>query len=162
MEGGARVIVSLDFQNAPIQTGHFIRTVEESGGGEGGRAGGSGGPAGRVDAVSSRVIRAALGPEAEPEAAMPDLSLDPNPAITHDQAGVFGLAGPNSFYLTLAPAPEMDSQGTALGTVVAGEHTLGDISSGDQILSIRILRSGQAALEFSNEGQPREAPSIQR
>jgi peptidylprolyl isomerase len=78
----------------------------------------------------------------------PGLPLRPNPAISHDESGVLGLSGSNGFYLTLSANPSLDDRFTALGRVVAGAQTLGEIVQGDEIRRIRILRSGEAATAF--------------
>jgi len=46
-----------------------------------------------------------------------------------------------------------DGRFTALGRVVAGAHVLGDFAAGDEIRSIRILRSGEAARAFVTDDE---------
>ena len=61
------------------------------------------------------------------------------------------MSGPTSFYITLDGNAGLDSRYTALGRVVAGAHVLGDLAAGDRIRSIRILRSGEAAMNFATD-----------
>jgi hypothetical protein len=154
MASGARVITSLDYQNAPDQVAHFIRLAEGGGGGGGGPPavgrGQAGPPMGRIDGVSGNRITAVL--ESRAGGAVPNITLSPNSAIRHDGQGVFGLVGPDSFYLTLRADRDLDRSATALGRIVAGAHTLGDFAEGDRIRSIRILRSGDEAQAFASGG----------
>ena len=147
---GARIMASLDYENVPLQTANFVRIVEGSGGasGGGGRGGGGGPAIGRITGTQGGMVSALLESEAQRAAAVTDLPLATNPAISHDGAGVLGLSGPNSFYLTLGANPGLDSRYTALGRVIAGSQFLGDLAAGDEIRSIRILRSGEAAAAF--------------
>jgi cyclophilin family peptidyl-prolyl cis-trans isomerase len=148
---GARVIVSLDYENAPLQVANFIRHVEGPGGqAQGGRRGG---PApGRIESVEER-IDGVFDSEIQRSVAVADLPLTRNTAISHDAAGVLGLSGPSSFYITLGPDYALDGRFTALGRVVAGEHVLGDFAGGDGIRSIRILRSGERAEAFQTDDE---------
>ena len=151
---GARVMASLDFENAPLQTANFIRLVEGGGGQAQGGGRGRGGPApGRIENVGGGRINAVIDSEIQRSVAISDLPLSPNPAVRHDGPGVLGLSGPSSFYLTLGPDSELDGQFTALGRVVAGAQVLGDFSAGDEVRSIRILRSGEAAQAFETDDE---------
>jgi carboxypeptidase Q len=148
---GARVIASLDFENAPLQVAHFVRIVEGNAGEPqgGGFGRGPAGPAiGHITEVGGGVVRAILDSETQQAMDYPGLPLRPNPAISHDESGVLGLSGSNGFYLTLSANPSLDDRFTALGRVVAGAQTLGEIVQGDEIRRIRILRSGEAATAF--------------
>ena len=151
---GARVIVSLDSENAPLQTANYIRLVEGSGGGgQGGGRGRAGPPLGRIEDVSAGRINAVLDSEVTGVPPAANLPLSPNPSVRHDGPGVFGMSGPSSFYITLEGNQGLDGQFTALGRVVAGGHVLGDFSMGDGLRSIRILRSGEAALAFQTDDE---------
>jgi len=151
---GARVISTLDYENAPLQAANFIRLIEGSGDQpQGGGRGRTGPSPGRIEGVSEGRIDAVIDSEVQRSVMVADLPLHPNPTLRHDGAGVLGLSGPNSFYLTLRPDPGLDGQFTALGRVVAGAHVLGDVSEGDGIRSIRILRSGEAAVAFKTDDQ---------
>jgi cyclophilin family peptidyl-prolyl cis-trans isomerase len=153
---GARVIATLDYENAPLQTANFIRIIE---GNEGQAAGGgrrfgrqAATPAiGSVAEVGGGVVSAVIDSEAQRSAAVANLPLTENPAVKHDGPGVLGVSGPNTFYLTLDAQPSLDGRYTALGKVIAGAHTLGDIAAGDGIQRVRILRSGEAALAFATD-----------
>ena len=149
---GARVIASLDYQNAPLQTANFIRLVE---GGEGPPQGR--GPAvasiGRIEDVASGRINAVFDSQIQRELEVDNLPLDENPMVKHDGPGVLGMSGTSSFYLTLDRDPDLDGRFTALGRVVAGAHVLGDMAGGDPIRSVRILRSGDAAQAFRTDDE---------
>jgi carboxypeptidase Q len=153
---GARVIASLDFENAPLQTAHFVRIVE----GNAGEPQGGGFGRGQAEPPMGRIVGAEEGRldvvlDSETQRAMdyPQLPLTPNPSVSHDGPGVLGLSGPNAFYLTLAADHSLDGRFTALGRVVAGGHVLEEIAAGDQIRRIRILRSGEAASAFSTSDE---------
>ena len=147
-ESGARVMVSLDYEHAPVQVSHFIRAVE---GGRGQNPGAfrrpSAGPVGRIHSVDDRVVSGILeGGELEDVGTVP---LGPNPVLSHEEPGIFGLSGPNDFYLTRVGIAEAQAPGTALGRIVAGHEALGEIASGEEIRRIRILRSGEVARAFA-------------
>jgi hypothetical protein len=148
---GARFIASLDFENAPLQTAQFIRIVEGNAGEPqgGGYGRGPAGPAmGHVTEAGGALVRAVLDSETQRAMDVPNLPLRTNPALSHDGAGVLGLSGSGSFYVTLQADPALDRRFTALGRVVAGSGTLSSIGEGDEIRRIRILRSGDAATAF--------------
>ena len=147
---GARVIVSLDYLNAPVQTANFIRIVEGNAGPPqgGGYGRGAERPAmGRILEVGNGLVSAVIDSEIQ-RAMAADIPMAPNPAVKHDGPGVLGMSGSNTFYLTLNANPGLDDRFTALGKVVAGGHALDGIAAGDEIRSIRILRSGEAATAF--------------
>jgi hypothetical protein len=149
---GARVIASLDFENAPLQAAHFVRIVEgnagEPQGGGFGRGTGGRPSIGRITEVGSGVALAMIDSETQRAMDYPDLPIRPNPALSHDEFGVLGLSASNGFFLTVSANPSLDDRFTALGRVVAGGHVLGGIAAGDEIRRIRILRSGEAAMAF--------------
>jgi hypothetical protein len=152
---GARVMASLDFENAPLQAAYFVRMFE----GAGPPAMGPGGPGGRqvsvgrIQEVEGGMVRALVESERQTAVAVADLPLAPNLAMRHDGPGILGLSGPDSFYLTLQARPELDTRYTALGRVVAGFHTLGDLQAGDEIRTVRIIRAGEAAREFATDDE---------
>jgi hypothetical protein len=155
---GARVIANLDFEHAPLQTAYFIRMVEGGAGqAQAGGRGRMGLPIGRIEAVGDGRVQAVLDSETQKAVVVEGIPLRPNPAVKHDGPGVLGLSGSGSFYLTLGPDAGLDGRFTALGRVVAGAQVLGGLAAGDEIRSIRILRSGAAALAFSTDD-----PSFQR
>ncbi len=149
---GARVITTLDYENSPLQTAYFMRMIEgREGPPQGGGRGRAGPPVGQISEVGAGLINALVDSEIQRSVAVADLPLVPNSAIKHDGAGVLGLSGPNSFYLTLGGDSDLDGRFTALGRVVAGSDVLGEFSAGDEIRSVRILRSGEAARAFMTD-----------
>ena len=151
---GARVFASLDFENAPLQAANFIRLIEGDGSQvQGGGRGRTGSQVGRIADVGEGRINAVVDSEIQRSVAVADLPLDPNPFVKHDGPGVLGLSGPSSFYITLLENSELDGSFTALGRVVAGAHLLDDFSAGDEIRSVRILRSGAAARAFMTDDE---------
>jgi hypothetical protein len=155
---GARVITTLDYENAPLQTAYFVRLVEGDGSQpQGGGRGRTGPPLGRIEAVAGGRIDAVIDGQAQLPLVVPDLPLTPNPSVRHDGPGVLGLSGPDRFYLTLAGDGGLDQSFTALGRVIAGADVLGDFAAGEEIRGIRILRSGEAALAFKTDDQTFQA-----
>ena len=155
---GARVMASLDFENAPLQAAYFVRMFE----GAGPPAMGPGGPGGRqvsvgrIQEVEGGMVRALVESERQRAAGLaglPEVPLAPNPGVKHDRPGVLGLSGSGSFYLTLQARPDLDSRHTALGEVVAGAHRLADLAAGDEIRTVRIIRAGEAAREFATDDE---------
>ena len=151
---GARVITTLDYENAPLQTAYFMRMIEgREGPPQGGGRGRAGPPVGQISEVGAGLINALVDSEIQRSVAVADLPLDPNAAVKHDAPGVLGLSGPNSFYLTLGSDSDLDGRFTALGRLVAGSDVLGEFSAGDEIRSVRILRSGEAARAFMTDDE---------
>jgi cyclophilin family peptidyl-prolyl cis-trans isomerase len=153
---GARIIFSLDHENAPLQTANFIRIVEGNSGPPQGRGFGRGpsGPGvGRITDVTDGVLTAIIDSETQRSMSVEDLPIDPNPAVSHDGPGVFGISATNAFYVTLQAKPGLDGRFTALGRVVAGSHVLPDMAAGDGIQRIRILRSGESAMSFDTSDE---------
>jgi hypothetical protein len=164
-EAPVRVMTTLDFVNAPLQTANFVRIVEgKSAGpaapGAGPRGGGPPGagqrreipPVGKVD-VRGGVIAGTIVSDAQKAMAVPTLPLAPNAALKHDAAGVLGISGPNTFYLTLGKRAGLDRTATAIGRTVAGLDLLKTLKKGDAVRSIRIVRVGQAALDFKTDDE---------
>ncbi len=75
------------------------------------------------------------------------------PALKHDGAGVLGVSGPNTFYLTLRKHAGLDKSATAIGKTIAGLDLLKTLKKGDPIRSIRISRVGQAARDFKTDDE---------
>ena len=152
MASGARVFVSLDFESAPLHAAYFVRMVEGGGGDASGPQRGRGrSPVGRVAEANEAMIHCVLDSDTQRSVRIGELPMDPQQPVEHDGPGVFGVSGTGTFYLTRRAVPELDSQLTPLGRVVAGGHTLGDMETGDEILSIRILRSGESARGFETD-----------
>jgi len=150
---GARVITSLDYENAPLQVANFIRIVEGNAGPPSGRFGGPRGATavGRIIEPGGGMVNAVVESAIQESMMEADLPLTSNPAVKHDGPGVFGVSGPNTFYLTQGADPALDGRFTALGRVVAGLEKVAEMAAGDEIRRIRILRSGQAALDFATD-----------
>ena len=146
--GGDRIMVSLDYENAPLQAAYFVRMAEGDAAG-GGR--GRPGPALGSFTVEGGLAGAVFTAESRQALVVEDLPLTPNPSIRHDGPGIFGLSASDGFYLTLAADPSLDGRALALGRVIAGEEALAGLESGDEIRAIRILRSGEAANAFATD-----------
>ncbi len=78
---GARVIASLDYENAPLQTANFMRLFEGSEGEApgGGRGGPASPPVGRIADVGGGRINAVVESEIQKSVAVAELPLNPEP-----------------------------------------------------------------------------------
>lgn len=156
-----QIMTTLDYEHAPLQVANFIRIAEGNrpaagrGFGPGGPGGPGGPPAPAIGsiAVVRGVIQGVVSSETQKAVAVPALPRAANTAIAHDAAGVIGVSGPNTFYLTLAPekARDRDRKLTAIGKVMANADELPQIGSGDEIRSIRITRVGKGAIDFKTD-----------
>ncbi|HOW84825.1 MAG TPA: M20/M25/M40 family metallo-hydrolase [Candidatus Aminicenantes bacterium] len=169
-----RIMTTLDYANAPLQTANFVRIVEGPAGTQGGPGGfgpgpgprpgmrpaGPGGPGrrpelppiGRVE-VRNGLIAGLVVSDVQKSAAVPALPLAPNAALRNDVAGVLDVTGPNEFCLTLKKKAGLDRTATAIGRTIAGLDLLSSIKKGDAIRSIRIVRVGQAARDFKTDDE---------
>lgn len=147
---GARVITSLDFENVPLQVAHFVRMVEGPDGPPQGR-GRMGPPLGTIESVAGGRVDVLIDDPADPGVMVPGLPMAPNPDPAGEGQGLFGLSGPDRFYISLQGREGADGGFTPLGRVIAGAHVIGDLESGDRIRSVRILRSGEAAQAFRTD-----------
>ena len=84
---------------------------------------------------------------------MPKLPKTTNKALKHDAAGVIGLSGPNTFYLTLQKNRASTGSPPRSGKVIAGADHLQGLKKGEPIRSIRITRVGQAARDFKTDDE---------
>ncbi len=161
-EAQKRIITTLDFVNAPVQAANFVRIAEgkapQAGGGR--PAAGPGGqrppepkPIGNVVQVKGGTVSALVVSDAQKSVAIAKLPKTINTAVKHDGAGVFGVSGPNAFYVTLQKNAGLDRKYTALGRVVAGLDVVKDIKATDPIRSITIRRAGTAALGFKTDDE---------
>jgi carboxypeptidase Q len=161
-----RIMTSLDFVNAPLQTANFVRIVEgkpaaagpagaPGGGQRGGMPGGARPAAVPIGMVELRggLIRGLVVSDTQKSVAIPSLKLSANPALKHAAAGILGVSGPNAFYLTLQKNPGLDKTSTAIGKTIAGLDLLKTVKKGDAIRSIRIVRVGQAARDFKTDDE---------
>jgi cyclophilin family peptidyl-prolyl cis-trans isomerase len=163
-----QIMTTLDFVNAPLATANFIRIAEgkapQPGGGRGGPPAGMGGgrgggrgaeipPIGQVLDVKGGLATMQIVSEVQKSVAIPKLPKTTNKAVKHDGAGVIGLSGPNTFYLTLQKKGGLDGRYAALGKVIAGLDRLPGLKKGDAIRSIRITRVGQGARDFRTDDE---------
>jgi carboxypeptidase Q len=161
----SRIMTTLDFVSAPLQTANFVRIVEgknagQRGAGAGQRPGGPMGggprpeipPIGKID-LRDGLIAGLVVSDVQKSVAIPSLPLAANPALKHDAAGVLGVSGPNAFYLTLQKRAGLDKRATAIGRTIAGLDLLRKVKKGDAIRSIRIVHVGQAARDFKTDDE---------
>ena len=169
-----QIMTTLDYISAPLQTANFVRIVEgktpatgqrgmgpgpagpPAGGGRG--AGAPGQPRPEVPPIGSfdmgdKIIKGVVVSEIQKSVAVASLPLTPNPSLKHDAAGVLGVSGPNTFYLTLQKNAGLDATSTAIGKTIAGLDLLAKLNKGDAIRSIRIVRVGQAARDFKTDDE---------
>jgi cyclophilin family peptidyl-prolyl cis-trans isomerase len=164
-----RVIVALDYENAPETVKSFIGMFEtpaaEQGRGRGPAAGppaqpaaGRGGrgadqpppvPVGAFQIIDTNIAAQAevTLPAAKAKAAA-KLPVEKNTAINHGKAGVLGMISPTQFYITADKKPDYDKKYIAIGTVVADMKVVGTLAKGDAITRITINRVGQKAIDF--------------
>ncbi len=158
-----QLMTTLDFANAPLATANFVRIVEGKAP-QAGRGGpppgmGFGGarteppPVGKITLVKGGLVNAVIESETQKSVAVPVLPKTRNAALKHDAAGVLGLSGPNTFYLTLQKNSGQDKKAAAIGTVIAGARHVAALKPGDAIRTIRIVRVGQAARDFKTDDE---------
>jgi hypothetical protein len=166
---GVHVMTSLDFVNAPLQTANFVRIAEGKNPAPAGRGGPPPGvmagmfgpgaqrpalpPIGSVLDVKGGLVTANIVSDVQKSVAIAVLPRATNPVVKHDAAGVLGVSGPNTFYLTLQKSQGLDRKYTAIGKVMFGLDQLKDLKKGDGIRSVRIIRSGQAARDFKTDDE---------
>ena len=112
-DSARQIMTTLDYVNAPLATANFVRIVEGKAPQPAGRGGGpppgvmGGGrgaeapPIGSVLDVKGGLATMQIVSEVQKTVAVPKLPKTTNKALKHDVAGVLGLSGPNTFYLTL-------------------------------------------------------------
>lgn len=77
------------------------------------------------------------------------------PDLKHDGPGVLSMAnaGPGTngsqFFITHVETPWLDGNHTVFGRVIYGMDTVNQIAAGDRILSVRIVREGRQAKDFT-------------
>ena len=167
-EDTRQIMTTLDFVNAPLATANFIRIAEgktpQPGGGRGGPPAGMGGggrggrgaevpPIGQILETKGGLAAMQIVSDVQKSVAIPKLPKTTNKALKHDAAGVIGLSGPNTFYLTLQKKGNLDGKSAAIGRVIAGADHLQGLKKGEPIRSIRITRVGQAARDFKTDDE---------
>ena len=167
MIGTNRVMASLDFVNAPLQTANFVRIVEGKApqAAAAGRPAGPGGPGaaggrppdvppiGKIVELKGGAISGLIISDVQKSVAVKALPKKPNGTLKHDIPGVVGMSSPNAFYITTEKKPAFDRKNVAIGKVIAGLDLLPGLKKDDAIRSIRIVRVGQAARDFKTDDQ---------
>ena len=164
-----QLMVSVDYQGAPIQAANFVRIVEgktpPAAGGRGGAAGfgGAGGrggntppppPIGNIQSITGGFINVIVLSEIQKSVMIAKpLPKVLNPSLKHDVAGVFGVSSNNTFYLTTEKNAKADKKFTALGKVVGGLGELQGLKKGDVVRAIRITRVGEPARNFKTDDE---------
>jgi cyclophilin family peptidyl-prolyl cis-trans isomerase len=161
-----QIMTTLDYVNAPLATANFMRITEGKTPQAGGRGGGPppgmgfGGPPrpepppiGQVLDIKGGLAAMQIVSDVQKTVAVPKLPKTTNKALKHDAAGVLGLSGPNTFYLTMQKKGGLDGKYAALGTVIAGADLLQGLKKGDAIRAVRITRVGQAARDFKADDE---------
>lgn len=156
-------MTTLDFANAPLATANFVRIIEgkapAAGAGRGGPPPGMGmggarpepPPIGKFVTVKGGLVNGLIESETQKAVALAKLPKTTNAAIKHDAAGILGVSGPNTFYLTLKKDSGLDRKHAAIGKIVAGASVLTEIKPTDAIRNVRIVRVGQAARDFKTD-----------
>jgi carboxypeptidase Q len=165
-DSARQIMTTLDYVNAPLATANFVRIVEGKTPQPAGRGGGPppgmgfGGPArpepppiGQVLDIKGSLAAMQIVSDAQKTVAVAKLPKTTNKALKHDAAGVLGLSGPNTFYLTLAKKGGLDGRNAAIGRVIAGLDHLQGLKKGEPIRAARITRVGQAARDFKTDDE---------
>jgi carboxypeptidase Q len=161
-----QMMVNLDFVNAPLATANFIRIIEgnapQAGTGRGGPPPGMGfgspgtpqpPPIGKFVPGKAGMLSVVIASDTQKSVAIVKLPNTRNRVLRHAEAGILGVTGPNTLYLTVKKNTGLDGKYPAIGKVIAGLEALKDIKPADPIRSVRIVRVGQAASDFKTDDQ---------
>jgi peptidylprolyl isomerase len=113
--------------------------------------------------VPGHVIQAGMPQGKDVEGPGYEFPNEIDPSLRHERAGILGMAngGPHTngsqFYITLAERSYLDGDYTVFGRVLSGMDVVNNITQGDLIEKVTIVRVGQKAERF----QPNTA-SFQR
>ncbi|MFC1724794.1 M28 family peptidase [candidate division KSB1 bacterium] len=147
-----RVMVKLDYFNAPETVSSFVKLFEDPNARPGRRRfrGRRRGPAiGAFTKIDSkRAAHGTMTAEQYTARAVPELKKEKNPNLTHKKAGILGMIDPVTFYLTSRDKSNYDDKYTPIGTVIAGFDIIKTIVKGDSLRGVSIIRVGQKAAEF--------------
>ena len=108
-------------------------------------------PIGKIVTVKGGLANGIIESENQKAVAIQKLPRTTNAVLKHNAAGVLGLSGPNTFYLTLKKNTGLDRKYAAIGSVIAGAGALPEIKATETIRSVRIVRVGQAARDFKTD-----------
>ena len=111
-----RMIAELDYENAPKTVQSFVQLFDN-------RDAAGGGWWRRLPAIGVFEGAFPMGTvtqEAVKQHAVKKLKSEKNGALSHNQAGILGMAGPGRFYVTAKKSANLDKQFTAIGKVIAG------------------------------------------
>jgi len=149
-----RVIAELDYKNAPLTVGNFVRLFEDPNSRGGGRRYGRQpvGPA--IGVFSSKGAQTAAkakitGKDNIARVSGSKLRKERNYEIKQNKAGVLGMNKPTEFYITTGSKSGYENKFTAIGTVIAGKDIIENLAAGDEIRSVRITRVGQTAINWN-------------
>ena len=110
-----------------------------------------GSPLATIESVAGGRVDVLIDSPSDPGVMVSGLPMAANPDPSGDGEGLFGLSGPDRFYISLQGRVGAEGGFTPLGRIIAGAHVFGDLEAGDRIRSVRILRSGEAAQAFRTD-----------